>query len=286
MQSELLNRWNSFLADAEGLPVDLRFSHFSPPTSMADVEAIEAVIARRLPLKFRDFILRECGGINVWWRFRDDAEVRLSGETESISRGSFEFNTNSLLQGNPQFSEGYSPNVYEKQYIGEDVLAFAGTPNGDQFAVILAGEQADKIVYLSHDLEEIHRYVVGCDFAEFLFNFARLGFVGPEFWVFQQFTNGLTTPIDANSPSAHEFFTCLQRGARSAEAEAESRRASEIGRLVRFKHFIEPQARRLAEADSPKRFMSLVDGYVDLLSGALKKRYEYYSSKSESSTPE
>jgi hypothetical protein len=276
MRTELLNRWNTFLVDAKGIPIELSSGKFLEPSSPVDVEALEAAISHRLPPKFREFLLHECGGVDVWWHFKDDAQVKLGGERECIGHGSLEFRTNLIMQENPQFRHDFRPSSYDIEYRPDGALAFASTPNGDQYAVMLTGVQADKIVYLSHDLEKIHRYVVGDNFSDFLLNFARLGFVGPEFWVVEQFTNGQTTPIDADSPKAREFLACLQRGIRSAEAEAESRRSEEIARKVRFKHIIEPELHKLVEAKSPRRFLNLVDGYVDLLSGALKIRYEYF----------
>jgi hypothetical protein len=203
--------------------------------------------------------------------------VQLPGERESITAGGFTFAAETLLQENPQLrsASGFRWDEYSRAYHLPDTLAFASSPNGDQFAVVCRGPAEDSIVYLSHDMDDIHGYRAGTDIASFFAHYARLGFAGPEYWIWEQFTRGRTTPIDADSPNAVAFLESLRTGRRSAEAEAASRRAEEVARQVQFKHIIEPEARRLIETKADRQLLTLLRGYEDLLCGTLKARYDY-----------
>jgi len=270
------NQWEAFLSDANGIPLKLNASKINGPSTPADLAQIEATIGRPLPPEFRRFLESDCGGVELAWCFNDDALIKLSGEREAIDAGRFHFSARSILGENPQYAPDFTPDDYDLKYRPPDTLAFASTSNGDQFAVVMEGPQQDFIIYLSHDIEDIHRQVVAKDMVSFFWNYARLGFAGPEFWIWAQFTNGRTTPIDSTSPNARSFLERLRTGTRSPEAEAAYRKAREIARQVRFKHLIEPEARRLIEEKLPKEFLALVEDYQDLLSSTMKARYAYY----------
>lgn len=272
-----ISQWNQFTEDARGVPLDIRAQRFAGPASPESVQRIEDALTHRLPPRFRAFLLGECGGIEVNWYFEDGAEVQLPGEPESITAGGFEWKVDDLLQENPRLrpGSGFCWDEYSCGYWLPDTLAFASTPNGDQFAVVCKGPAQDSIVYLNHDLGDIHGYRVGDDLPSFLTHYARLGFAGPEYWVWEQFTDKRTTPINSGSASAIVFLEHVRTGRRSLETEVASHRAADIARQVRFKHIIEPEARRLIEDDKAGRnLVNLLQDYEDLLTGTLKKRYE------------
>jgi hypothetical protein len=273
------DQWAEFLADAKGIPIVLEASEIMDSSDADAVQRVERTIRRELPPKFCEFLTRDCGGLDISWYFDDDAEVQLGSERESISRGGFVFNLASIAEENPQCESGFVPCEYDLTYRPQDVLAFASTPNGDQFAVETAGPHTDSIIYLSHDLDSIHRFVVGRDIFSFFENFGRLGFIGPEYWVWEQFTNDRSTPIDCVSLNAGSFFEKLRTGRRSAEVESRSREADESARFIRFKHIIEPEAQRLLERKAIRDYLDLLAGYEDMLSGSAKVRYEYMKRK-------
>src|SRR5688572_14400914 len=129
------------------------------------------------------------------------------------------FHLDDFLTHNPQFGENFEPGAFDVQYRQANLLAFAATSNGDQFAVVLSGPEIESIKYLSHDLDDIHFYTAGNDFFSFLAHYARVGFAGPEYWIWEQFTNRRKTPIDSSSAKAVEFLESIRQGLRSFEAE-------------------------------------------------------------------
>jgi hypothetical protein len=243
------------------------------------VASLEKSIGTVLPPLFRKFLLTQTAGIRLGWTLEEDALMQLTGAREPISAGEFSFHLSKFLRLNPQFRPGYDPDDYDRDYRRGHLLAIADTPNGDQFAVMLSGADADAIVYLSHDIDDIHLYRVGDNLVSFLENYARLGFAGPEYWIWEQFTRKRTTPIDATSPQALKFLKALQKGQRSAAAEAQSKKADECARLAIYQVMVAPEAQLLLDAKKYKAYLKLVADYTDLLSKTAQARYEYLRKK-------
>lgn len=261
------------------MPAEVDEQEIAPPATEPEVLKLEQAIGTALPPIFRNFLLTETAGIAVGWTLEDNALLELSGERESIYAGELSFHLRDFLNLTPQFRPGYDPRDYDCEYRPGHLLALADTPNGDQFAVILSGPDADTVIYLSHDIDDIHRYRVGENFASFLQHYARLGFAGPEYWIWEQFTSKRTTPINSSSPLAVEFLTALRNGQRSAAAEAEFKQAEQFSRLAHFQVMVAPEAQRLLDAKEYNAYLKLVAEYADLLTGTAKTRYEYLLKK-------
>ncbi len=204
-----------FFNELKGMPSVVESNEVSAPAKESDVEIIESQIKMALPPKFRKFLLESSAGIDVDWSFSDGALIQLEKRSEWIDYGGFSFHMCNFLNENPQFSDDFEPDDYDAEYRPEDLLALMSTENGDQFAVTLTGADVDAIKYLSHDLDDIHLYKVGDDIESFLDNYARIGFVGPEYWIWEQFTNNRTTPIDCKSQKATQFIDAIKCGRRS-----------------------------------------------------------------------
>ncbi len=64
--------------------------------------------------------------------------------------------------------------------------------NGD----LLAFNEKEQVIYLSHDDGDGHGYVLANSFNELLDNWSKLGCPGAEDWQWIPFTNEMKTPID------------------------------------------------------------------------------------------
>jgi hypothetical protein len=245
--------WTKFSEDLGGIPSGIDSFEVARPATPAQLAPIEKAISQALPPKFRKFLVEVCGGVELSWSLESGVLVRLKDEGETIYGGSMSFHVDRLLSESPQFSKDFEPDDFHREYRPGKLLCFASTPNGDQFAVVLDGPETDSIRYLSHDLDDIHFYKVADDMDSFISNYARLGFAGPEYWIWEQFTNERTTPIDPRSPKANEFLQAIRKNQRSAEAEAQQRQFAEAHRRADYKSLSLPGGKGvLRKKDSKK----------------------------------
>ncbi|MDH3347213.1 MAG: SMI1/KNR4 family protein [Desulfobulbaceae bacterium] len=216
--------WNQFTNYLMGISSVVDSNIIDAPASNNKLAEIEKKFGIELPPKFKDFLLNNAGGLDIWWSLKDGALVRLEGEGESISGGYFNISLDEMLEMNFRIEDDYEPDEYDLEIHPRNLLAFAGVENGDQFAVVFKGDDIDSIKYISHDLDDIHLYTVGEDINSFLSHYASIGFAGCEYWIWEQFTNQRTTIIDSESPKAIEFLDAIKGGTRSMEAEEERKR--------------------------------------------------------------
>jgi hypothetical protein len=255
--------WNKFIEDLKGIPSKDDSNEIAEPITTEKIAEIEQKFRIKIPPKFKKFLMTSSGGINIWWDLEDGAEVKLKDERESIVSGYFNMSMDEILEMNFRIEDDYGPDEDDLEIHPRNLLAFAGVENGDQFAVVHSGEGIDSIKYISLDLEDVHLYTVGEDINTFLSNYARIGFAGCEFWIWEQFTNQRTTPIDSESHKATEFLDAIKGGVRSAVAEEQSKImefAMEIAHL---------KLNRDAEG-----LVRLLSDYKDTLSGEFKEKLE------------
>lgn len=205
---------DSFAAMVTSFGGEIVTSSISDPVAEREVIKAEKRLGYTLPPRFRDFVTGESSGMEFYWTLDDDHAIRLDGEREPIVGSDFHWSFDEIVSENATFqAQDIEGDELLLEMVGRDKIILATTANGDMFAVGISGETQDRILYLSHDLEDIHNYVVAADIADLMRRWAPLGFAGPEFWIWEQFTNGRTTMIDPSSEKARAFLTALDRRA-------------------------------------------------------------------------
>lgn len=201
-----LDAFAALIRDAGG---EVSASSISAPVAEAAVAKAEKQLRYILPPRFRRFLTTEAAGMEFSWTLDD--HITLEGERELISGGDFRWSFDELVSENTTFqAQDIEGDELLSEMVGRDKIILASVGNGDMFAVGISGARQDQIVYLSHDLEDIHNYVVASNITDFLERYAPLGFAGPEFWIWEQFTNGRTTMIDPACANAEAFLTALK----------------------------------------------------------------------------
>ncbi|HJU67143.1 MAG TPA: SMI1/KNR4 family protein [Gemmatimonadaceae bacterium] len=191
----------------EAAPVSI-----ADPVAESAVSTAERQLGYSFPPLFRRFLTTTSGGMEFSWNLDD--EITLEGEREAIFGGELRWSFDELVSENRTFqAQDIEGDELLSAMVGRDKVILSSVPNGDMFAVGVSGELQDRILYLSHDIEDIHNYVVASDIEDLLRRYAPLGFAGPEFWIWEQFTNGRTTMIDPSSAKAKEFLAMLAQRA-------------------------------------------------------------------------
>ena len=208
---KILDAFGALVTKAGG---EMVTSDIVPPVAESAVTEAESQLGYTFPPRFRRFLIKESAGIDLSWTLADDQMIQLEGEREPVSGGDFKWTFEELVSENATFQgQDIEGDELLSKMVGRDKIILATVANGDMFAVGLSRKIKDRILYLSHDLEEVHNYVVASDIADLYRRYAPLGFAGPEFWIWEQFTNGRTTMIDPSSAKAREFLARLGKGA-------------------------------------------------------------------------
>jgi hypothetical protein len=207
----VLNAFAAAVRDAGG---DAEPVAISSPVPERSVTKAEKELGFAFPPLFRRFLTTKCGGVTFSWNLDDGREITLEGEREAIYGGDFTWSFDTLVAENKTYqAQDIEGDDLLMEMVGRDKIILVTVPSGDMFAVGVSGPIQDRVVYLSHDIEDIHNYVVASDIDDLLRRYAPLGFAGPEFWIWEQFTNGRTTMIDPSSEKAMEFLGSLERPA-------------------------------------------------------------------------
>lgn len=178
------------------------------PATEAEITKLEQELGYRLPEDFRKVLLNFSSHLEFFWSiYRPDREVlALPKELIELFRGDLHFGLDlipKLEESRKSWISICYPNEedpYDRVFFNK--LAFYDVGNGDLIAIDLEKETYGDIVYLSHDGDEMHGYVLAHSFSELLEEWTKLGCVGGECWQFEPFTNGARTPIDSSSENA------------------------------------------------------------------------------------
>lgn len=178
------------------------------PASIAEVEALENRIGRKLPLQIRDFFLqysKKCE-FSAW--LPDDFE--LPGELDEIFSAAFLISLEEFVD-----AENDRKSWVERCFTNEEdeydavwyhKLGFMNVPNGDVIALdVKESETNPPVVYLSHDDGEGHGYILGKDFNTYFEQLLLVGACGNEYWQMLPFCLDEKSGIVSNCENAKEY---------------------------------------------------------------------------------
>ncbi len=205
-------RWEAALEACKrlgGTPDDLVIAE---PATFQEVEAVEAILGIRLPESFRTVLLEFSSHVELSWLLPDDKKP--TAPLRGIFSGECSWNLNDLpeLEESRQgWIDAVFPDIedpYDK--IWHNKLTFLHVANGDQIALDLSERARNSVVYLSHEGDVTHGWVLGNDFIDFMTKWSLLGCPGAEDWQMKPFISSPTSGLDPNSDNAklwREWFS-------------------------------------------------------------------------------
>ncbi|NMO95328.1 SMI1/KNR4 family protein [Paenibacillus lemnae] len=177
------------------------------PATEDEIKSVEHQLGTTLPESFKQVLLNFSGDFSFRWFFPEEFELpykyreifsgipywslHLLSDVEEGRRGCVE-----QIFPNPE-------DEYDK--VWHNKLAFMEVGNGDYLAFDLSEDRDFPIVYLSHNDGEGHGYIIGNNFIDFLNNWSRIGFVGPEDSQWLPFVESAQSGINPEGVSAIEF---------------------------------------------------------------------------------
>lgn len=178
------------------------------PASIAEVESIENIIERKLPLQIRDFFLqysKKCK-FSAW--LPDGFE--LPSELDKIFSANFLISLEEFADAE-KARNGWVENCFtneEDEYdaVWYNKLGFMNVPNGDVIAFDMKESEINpSVVYLSHDDGEGHGYILGKDFNTYLEQLLLVGACGNEDWQMLPFCLDAQSGIVSDCENAKEY---------------------------------------------------------------------------------
>lgn len=157
-----------------------------PVASEQQVQTIEQQLGLALPTGLRDFFLHATSKISWRWFLPENNEQWLPEIFREIFSGQLSVDLLELVALEQMRQEWIKEVFYhlddEYDRIWQQKLVFMEVGNGDFLAIELADEHQGKVVYLSHDGDEMHGRYLADNFQDYLLRMSKLGFVGAECW--------------------------------------------------------------------------------------------------------
>lgn len=178
------------------------------PASIAEVEATENRLERKLPLQIREFFLQYSKKCEFSAFLPDGFE--LPSELDKIFSAGFLISLEEFVN-----SESSRKDYVEECFTNEDdeydavwhhKLGFMRVPNGDIIAFdVNENETNPPVVYLSHDDGEGHGYILGSDFDTYFEQLLLVGACGSEDWQIMPFCTDAQSGIVSDCDNAKNY---------------------------------------------------------------------------------
>jgi hypothetical protein len=173
------------------------------PAAVSEVEKIEAEIRMKLPESFRRVVTGHAASMRMFWHLQ--RKIELPTPLKGIFCGNCEWDLSLIPEWEIQRKHWITSCFPNPQKPGDkiwhDKLAFHGMDIGDMLAFDLA-QDSFPVVYLSHDLDESHGYVLGKNFEDFMDKWTQLGCPGAEDWQMLPFTHDPMSGLDPDCENA------------------------------------------------------------------------------------
>ena len=178
------------------------------PASIAEVEAVENSLQRKLPLQIREFFLHYSKRCEFSAYLPDDFE--LPSELDEIFSAGFLISLEEILTAVDSRKEWvescFTNEDDEYDAVWHHKLGFMCVPNGDVIAFdVNENETNPPVVYLSHDDGEGHGYILGSDFNTYCEQLLLVGACGNEDWQMLPFCPDAQSGIVSDCDNAKNY---------------------------------------------------------------------------------
>jgi SMI1 / KNR4 family (SUKH-1) len=225
--SEWLHRAERFVRGISALPGQWYIQvAIEPPLEPAAVEKLAEALPHGLPQPLRDFYQTASRDAvcNYSWQPPAAELARLRKvlrEDDGIGGGTMFCPAAKLAEHHEQLmgwaemfrdAGGHGPAAARKI---ADCVPMISVGNGDYIALHVKAQKDDAaVVYVSHEAlvsEESPIVPLARDIDQFLFNWERIGYLGPEIWLLDSFLeNSASGLLDVNSRLAKKWITLME----------------------------------------------------------------------------
>ena len=190
-------------AHAAGIQhTDIWGLYTEPPATRAEVRSVEAAIGGPLPAALKELFLTDARRVEFCWQLPEDLMEK--EPFPDIFRGGFSLSLDRIpdIQAEMQGMAAVFEDASEFDLTWQDKLTVMRGYPGDYYVFDRRDGITEEVLYLSHEDDAGHGYVLGTDFADFLRRWSALGCPGPEHWQWLPFTSGPTSLLQPDGTAA------------------------------------------------------------------------------------
>ena len=198
----------AFIGRFEGLvrPELLR-AETLPPLSDGEMDEIAAEIDLPFPESLRRFLVEGAAtcACHYLWELPEELQTSLSQiiGLDTVYGGAMVCDARELPEfQNPRLNPCWGPLTPEQMEFLEGLLILVPILNGDLLALNVAVDRDNPpVVYISHE-NFSESTTIAQSFEQFLEDWEKICYIGPEIWMLESFLNPDTGFIDATLPAA------------------------------------------------------------------------------------
>lgn len=182
------------------------------PISVIEINKVENQLGMSIPLSYKKVLLKYFSHLEWGWYFPDD--FSLDDKFQDIFGGRGVLALSELVECENMRQElvqdVFNDSADSYDQIWHNKLAFFNVGNGDLFAFDLNKNEVDPpVVYLSHDDGEMHGFILGNNFIDFMNKWSKIGFVGGESWSLLPFVDSQNSGINLEGENVKEWQVLL-----------------------------------------------------------------------------
>ncbi|MGE7885269.1 SMI1/KNR4 family protein [Bacillus sp. NPDC094077] len=182
------------------------------PISVTEINKVENQLGISIPLSYKKVMLKCFSHLEWGWYFPDDFPLDDKFQDIFGSRGVLALSELVECENMRQelVQDVFNDPADSYDQIWHNKLAFFNVGNGDLFAFDLNKDEVDPpIVYLSHDDGEMHGFILGNNFIDFMNKWSKIGFVGGESWSLLPFVDSQNSGINLEGENVKEWKVVL-----------------------------------------------------------------------------
>lgn len=185
-----------------------------PKVSIEEVNLLMKKLNIKLPNDFIEVITNFSSGVNFYFQIEDsELEEGFEGIFSAGYEGFWSFEDLEILKENYEewIEICFNDLSDEDNQIWQNKIPIINVANGDLIAFdIKQDSDTYPVVYLSHELGEMHGKRLGCNFIDFITRWSNLGCFGPEDWQFEPFYNEEDNILEIDNDKVYKWKQWLE----------------------------------------------------------------------------
>lgn len=177
--------------------------------TIEEVSLVEKKLATNIPIQLKNFFLEVSGDLYFNYTYDEKLMELIKEEFRGVFSSSLILSLDTIVEAEESRKDWIEncynnpSNEYDKVYYNK--FAFISVKNGD----LIAFDDKERVVYISHDDDDLHGKIIANDFNSFVDNYIGICMCGPECWQLENFMQDGV--LDKNCTNAIKMRTIINK---------------------------------------------------------------------------